>query len=495
MVKRTTTVTTADSTTFEIIQLPSICRRCKRARSSSEPLEDLRYKTCQPCRQIERKQKRAVKLKDKSIEEQQQLLLKHELKEAQLLQRAPRLSASDILLQNNNNNNVGGQHGQLGRGPHGHGSQGLQVSHGSHGPHGPHQVGLHRSPAHIGGEPESHHTNFLPFGNTSVVNQVVAQQPLRQSPPFKHYEYHEQTMRNIDNTINGHSLYDSPVPMASENHVNTVDMSKIDNELISYDKQHSKLINEIAGGDINNEDIEIAFASQAANHCGICGKELDGYNNNNNNNGSQDPEVSVAPELQDGSNNGNSLNSNSSNSNGAKLCLTCSRDPTENENVFTNFATYLNEISLNQTKNIINTIFYHKVKLGNLLDKKYSKEFNDEIDIITKMNSAKVGMIFNKIYNNFLNPIITRSTYKFNKTSSNLDYKPFPKVVKALFKCDKDITFINVNGDDNNGGDDENPNCVNKTIQKFDCDSYLYLTYNIIDSTIFCKEFLRKCSF
>lgn len=39
-----------------------VCRRCKKKRPIDEPLETARYRTCKPCREIERKKKRLKKL-------------------------------------------------------------------------------------------------------------------------------------------------------------------------------------------------------------------------------------------------------------------------------------------------------------------------------------------------------------------------------------------------------------------------------------------------
>jgi hypothetical protein len=40
----------------------NVCRRCKKKRQEDEPIETARYRTCKPCREIERKRKRLKKL-------------------------------------------------------------------------------------------------------------------------------------------------------------------------------------------------------------------------------------------------------------------------------------------------------------------------------------------------------------------------------------------------------------------------------------------------
>ncbi|AOA61251.1 Hypothetical protein PP7435_CHR1-1031 [Komagataella phaffii CBS 7435] len=396
---------------------PLICRRCKKKRSTLEPPEDLKYKTCQPCRELERKQKRLMKLKNRPPEEQERFLLEEENRSKQQQQQR--------LLGNTTTN--------------------------SHRPIANNSAAAAAYALHN----QMISPSILHDSNSATSAAAAALDQTHYDIALLKQELEKSNSHNPDDDSGhngGHLLDDS------------VDISKIDSELISYDK---KLINDFT---YNGE--EMGIISNYGPNTGT-GSGIQSTHSNVQGGPSQGtaPGAPIKCEVCE------SPTTNRYN----KLCDSCSTDPTTNSNVLTDLGKYLKEISYNRNLDVKNLIYYQTIPVSDLLDADEGKEFKDEIDILTKINKSKIEAAYNQIYTTYVVPTIESSTFHFTKTSSNLSYKPFPKILRVEYRCQQDLNPPQ--------GESEkiDQNTAEPSKGKTTCQSNIFVSYDLFSGMLMIK--------
>lgn len=356
------------------------CRRCKKKRPEDEPMETARYRTCKPCREIERKKKRVKKanLKGEVLHEfdmaNQQIPSQH-LPQQSLQHLATNADVERDLIQIANQvSNSAGMHTQM---------------------------------------------------------QYLPQEQQQQQQQYHQQQYHHHTQQTHD---------DKEIPIDDSLLRQGVD----DDSHLTIDDSKKGLANDAHAEAIHahsssvvdpslGEDVSVSSAGvEEERRCLYC-NEIRTINDNGR----------------------------------YQLCERCVVDPLRKDNVFDDFEHYSQKIFKNRTEDLRNCILICKFQP------------NDGIITDFNPNSPNLEPIITDLNEKFINPLISKSGYKFSKGSSNLAAKPYPKTIKLLFKCKQDIKTVQ-----------KQSNSVSTSGRKMkteNCHSNVYISYDLFGKSLSIK--------
>lgn len=458
----------------------NVCRRCKKKRPEDEPMETARYRTCKPCREIERKLKRIKKaqMTGQSIDDINSDLQQKKAQEIEqniinmARQVQSTLPQSDI--------------------------QGL-------------------SDAVHGVDPSIHqHNNISAAVNAAVSAAAAAVNAVNQGPPQIHQydqsrdsigDSHHQPMMPVQSAIDAQKeipIDESLLKQgADEEDVNSHQTEGVPGDTASLTKSPI-LKSEASPSTAVTSTGEQTDSKPTPQQINNNNENIESNNNNNNNeeedenkqtedvNRERSTSVSASPMKTPGGSKGvhtaegvhhclycgvvRTIEDNGR----YNLCGNCVANPLQKANVFDDFDAYLEKIEKGKDSDLRNVIFIKKITdlIPDFQINNDQQTDNNLAEVVTALNE---GIIF---------PIMERSGFRFSKSSSNFSTKPYPKSIKLLYKCKQDLKTIQKQGSTNVGPTipgANNSNLNNRRLKTEDCQSNLYINYDVIGKNLTVK--------
>ncbi|KAH3672326.1 hypothetical protein WICMUC_004297 [Wickerhamomyces mucosus] len=440
------------------INVVNKCRRCKKKRPEDEPMETARYRTCKPCREIERKKKRVKKaaLKGETLPpdfDQIPTQQPHQPPQQPQLHQPPQ-----------------------------------QPSHQTH----ENNVDVERDLMQIANQVRNNGLSqihqYLPHDQQQQLKQQLQQQLQQEQQHQLQQQHHQQQQVQLQ-----HVHDDKEIPI--DDSLLRQGVEDDEDETNIKDDEDSK---KVLANEANAEAFNPASSIHGSNARTMKSTKNEPTTDNDasnlfaeiNQKESQptDQEVKAPVATAAATTNTNISTTSvtneeerrclycneirSINDNGRyQLCEDCVDNPLRKDNVYDDLNLYLDKISKNKNEDLKNVIYISK--------------FQQKDGVISDLdfNQPNLNPIINDLNEKFINPLITKSGFKFSKSSSNLAVKPYPKTIKLLFKCKQDIKTIQKG---------VNPSPVNSSnstrkMKTENCSSNVYVSYDIFAKTLSIK--------
>ncbi|CEP24934.1 unnamed protein product [Cyberlindnera jadinii] len=418
----------------------NVCRRCKKKRPEDEPMETARYRTCKPCREIERKRKRLKKLNisgmDAEVAAAAAAAAEQARKNAELERNIINIAAQS--LPPDHAQQLAAQHMAQQLAAH------QQQEHQNQLHHGPPEI--HQYDQSKLSDEQSHGPILLPTDGTGGVDD-------REIP--------------IDeNLLKQGTGEDSKASL-----------TKSSDLLKQGGDDDSNNIFAIRDGTIHGDvDLDVGnpqARTTSTNHSLAAVETVDS---------TKSADLAVSSSISTSLSNGSCLYCGAPRSvyddGRYQLCGNCVSNPLERNNVFDDFEAYLERIGLGKDIDLKNVIYIKKI---------------DDESIIQDFTQDNLDTILLQIQVHFVDRILERSGYKFSKLSSNLSVKPFPKSIKLLYRCKQDLKTTQKNGNSLSAPvSDETTSGGTRKMKTEDCHSNFYLSYDVIGKNMSIK-FNHNC--
>lgn len=445
---------------------PNVCRRCKKKRSPDETEATLKFRTCKPCREIERKKKRMKKLN-------------------KLNAGGGDAAAAEANSSGSAGNATGGAAHGSSRGTDATASAGTSAGNAAVAAQLSAQDSLNEKIINIANQAS------LQSQQQTYERQTPQHQEVQQQPEQQQQSRQEDKDIPIDESLlrEGQSGNDQELPPKNddEKHPNVADNQK---------KERGGGVGNLAaeGTDAASQDDK----SKDFNDAKVLERALQNANKLIDSTANKDPNADYClycGVLRDVNDNGR-----------YKLCGNCVDNPLES-NVCNDFNEYLNLIHNGRFSDVKNLIFLKKFENDDGIIPNF-EIFDQNNSNETKKEPTNLYDILEALTNNFINPVIIASGFKFSKGSSNLSAKPFPKAIKVLYKCKQDVKTTqrsgnNINNNNTDGSSDSpgafidqsqqqqqpsSPASINNRKMKTEnCNSNMYVSYDIYGKTLNIK--------
>jgi type II secretory pathway pseudopilin PulG len=416
-----------------------VCRRCKKKRPIDEPLETARYRTCKPCREIERKKKRLKKLEMTGREAAQS-----GIHQGDVSKPAYQVDQNIINLAN-------------------------QVTRATQLPPQNQQFD-HLNP------PVLAPINYQQQSQHEVQQRILQHQQAQQQQAQQQAQAAAQAAAQAQQAISNQKVEEREIPIdelllkqdgqsvhESEQHDSKI-LTQEALDAIAQTQHHDEdLANKTTESEENNNLFAALKNAEANEHAHSVGNDVEDLDNASSDE-LKDEESNVCiycGATRDIHDNGR-----------YQLCGSCVENPLDTDNVFDDFNSYLERVGLGKVADLKNIIFIKRFEENEYISdlKQYQDDSNNLEEIIEELNQK------------FINPIIEVSGFKFSKSSSNFSTKPLPKSIKLLYKCKQDIKTLQ-------RANVQNPNIGinNGRLKTEDCKSNIYLSYDIFTKDLTIK--------